>query len=109
MQSPGENRFLLPQLRSNVFPTPHCESQKMTDTAPETIYLKDYTPFGFIVDSVHLTFDLDPHKTRVTSRIAFRPNPEANDHRFFLHGENLTLISAQIDGVPVTPETVAHG
>ena len=61
----------------------------MRDAAPTTIYLKDYTPFGYLVDSVHLTFDLDAHATRVTSRIAFRPNPDATDRTFFLHGEEL--------------------
>ena len=27
----------------------------MRDAAPQTIYLADYTPFGFDVDEVHLT------------------------------------------------------
>ncbi|MEM9700060.1 MAG: M1 family aminopeptidase, partial [Pseudomonadota bacterium] len=76
----------------------------MRDAAPKTIFLADYTPFGFLVDSVDLTFDLDPHKTRVKSRIAFRPNPAATDRTFFLHGEKLRLLRASIDGAeaPVT-------
>ena len=81
----------------------------MRDAAPKTIYLSDYTPFGFIADSVALTFDLDPHKTRVKSRVAFRPNPDATDTTFFLHGEDLTLISAAIDGAPVTPTLTEAG
>ena len=75
----------------------------MRDASPQTIYLKDYTPFGFHVQEVHLTFDLAPSATRVTSRIRFAPNPDATDRRFFLHGENLSLISAKIDGEAVTP------
>ena len=81
----------------------------MRDAAPTTIYLKDYSPFGYIVDSVHLTFDLAPHATRVTSRIAFRPNPQATDRTFFLHGEELKLIRASIDGTPITPEVTDKG
>ena len=81
----------------------------MPDTAPETIYLSDYTPFGFIVDSVALTFDLDPRATRVTSRIAFRRNRDAKDHKFFLHGEQLKLISAKIDGNAITPQVTDKG
>ncbi|MES0824729.1 aminopeptidase N [Ruegeria sp. SCP11] len=81
----------------------------MRDAAPTTIYLKDYTPFGYLVDSVHLTFDLADHATRVTSRIAFRPNPDATDHTFFLHGEELTLIRAVIDGLEITPEVTNKG
>ncbi|KIC42040.1 aminopeptidase N [Ruegeria sp. ANG-R] len=81
----------------------------MRDAAPTTIYLKDYTPFGYLADSVHLTFDLAPHATRVTSRIAFRPNPETSDRTFFLHGEDLKLIRAAIDGTEVTPEVTPEG
>ncbi len=81
----------------------------MRDAAPKTIYLADYTPFGFLVDSVELTFDLDPHKTHVKSRIAFRPNPDAVDRTFFLHGEKLTLLRAAINGDEVTPELTDEG
>ena len=75
----------------------------MRDPSPKTIYLKDYQPFGYIVEEVHLTFDLAPTATRVRARIRFSPNPETKDRRFFLHGEDLMLISAMIDGTEVTP------
>ncbi|MCE8008888.1 aminopeptidase N [Aestuariivita sp.] len=81
----------------------------MRDAAPTTIYLKDYEPFGFAVENVELTFELHPTATRVKSRIAFRPNPATTDRRFFLHGENLTLIRAAIDGAEVTPEITDEG
>ncbi len=81
----------------------------MSNPAQETIYLKDYTPFGFVPDSVRLTFDLAPNATRVTTRIAFRPNPDTPDRTFFLHGKNLTLISATIDGVAVSPALTDKG
>ena len=81
----------------------------MRDAIPQTIYLKDYTPFGFTVDEVHLTFDLAPNATRVTSRIRFSPVKNAKDKTFFLHGENLTLHSAKIDGEAVTPTVTPEG
>ncbi len=81
----------------------------MRDAAPQPIYLKDYTPFGYEVDGVSLTFRLHPTATRVTSRIAFRPNPTAGNNRFFLHGEDLTLIWAKINGSEVTPRIVESG
>lgn len=81
----------------------------MSKTAPETIYLKDYRPFGYVVDNVHLTFDLHPGKTRVTSRIRFRPGPDTGERAFFLHGEGLKLISARIDGIEVKPEQSQRG
>ncbi|NRB34280.1 MAG: aminopeptidase N [Rhodobacteraceae bacterium] len=81
----------------------------MTQPATQTVYLKDYAPFGYVIDSVELDFDLAPSATRVTSRIRFAPNPDSDDRRFFLHGEELTLIRATIDGTPVTPRDVAGG
>ncbi|AUQ61941.1 aminopeptidase N [Phaeobacter inhibens] len=78
-------------------------------TAPETFYLKDYKPFGFEVEAVELTFKLAPNSTRVLSKIRFSPKDNAADPRFFLHGEALKLISAKIDGAPVTPELIAGG
>ena len=81
----------------------------MRDAPPQTILLKDYKPFGFDVHEAHLTFDLAPSATRVTSRIRFVPNKAATDRNFFLHGENLTLISARIDGEAVTPRLIDQG
>ena len=81
----------------------------MTNAAPQTIYLKDYTPFGYLVDTVHLTFRLADTATRVVSRIEFSPNPDSPNRRFFLHGEQLNLISAAINGTPVEVRTVDGG
>ncbi|MEP2716633.1 aminopeptidase N [Pseudophaeobacter sp.] len=78
-------------------------------TEAETFYLNDYTPFGFEVDSVELTFRLAPSATRVLSKIRFTPKPGATDLRFFLHGEKLKLISAKIDGTDATPDLTAEG
>ena len=81
----------------------------MTKPAQRKIHLADYTPPAFLVDKVDLTFRLDPQATRVISRIAFRPNPAAEERGFFLHGENLKLIRAAIDGRPIRPEMVEGG
>jgi len=81
----------------------------MAEAAPQTIYLKDYTPFGYQVDSVHLTFHLSPKSTRVVSRIEFTPHPDAKDKTFFLHGEQLKLIAAKINGQPVSPAVTDQG
>ncbi|NNK77881.1 MAG: aminopeptidase N, partial [Litoreibacter sp.] len=81
----------------------------MRDAVPQPIFLKDYAAPAYLVDDVHLTFRLHPTKTRVLSRIAFRPNPETQDRRFYLDGEQLTLISARIDGRDVTPTLTEGG
>ena len=81
----------------------------MTHAAPQTIYLADYTPPAYLIDTVHLTFQLAPNATRVVSRIAFRPNPDAKSRDFFLHGEELKLISAHIDGAAISPDVTERG
>ncbi|QIE44084.1 aminopeptidase N [Pseudohalocynthiibacter aestuariivivens] len=81
----------------------------MKDAAPQPIYLADYTPPAYLISDVHLTFRLSPSATRVLSRISFRPNPDAKSGEFVLHGENLTLISAAIDGATVSPQLTDTG
>jgi len=81
----------------------------MNTAAPQTIYLSNYMAPGWHVESVNLTFKLAPEATRVISRIAFTPNPDAPAQPFMLHGEELTLISAAIDGVAVSPDLTAAG
>ncbi|MGB5835736.1 MAG: aminopeptidase N [Albidovulum sp.] len=76
----------------------------MKDAAPQPIRLADYTPYPFILTDVSLTFSLKPSATRVRARIAFSPNPDCpGRHDLQLNGEKLALISASIDGKPVTP------
>ncbi|MCA1335288.1 aminopeptidase N [Pseudooceanicola marinus] len=79
------------------------------ETSHDTVYLADYAPFGWTVEEVHLTFRLSPDATRVTSRIRFAPNPDGSQDRFFLHGEQLKLIEAKIDGSKVSPDVTPQG
>ncbi|MBV1866712.1 MAG: aminopeptidase N [Marinosulfonomonas sp.] len=81
----------------------------MKNAAAQTIHLSDYTPFSHIVNDVSLTFRLSPKATRVISRISFAPKPGTEAQDLFLNGENLKLISACIDGVPVSPDVTEKG
>jgi len=81
----------------------------MSPRQQTAIHLADYRPPAFLVDRVELVFRLAPEATRVTSKIAFRPNPDASGGPFFLHGEELKLISAAIDGAPVSPRVTEKG
>ncbi|MEP4197398.1 MAG: aminopeptidase N [Aliishimia sp.] len=80
----------------------------MRDAAPQTIYLKDYTEFGWEVQDVHLTFTLSANATLVASRIRFAPKPGASN-QMFLHGEQLSMVSAKIDGADVSPTLTDDG
>ena len=81
----------------------------MKDVTPQPILLKDYTPPAYLVDQVELLFKLHPTATRVISRIAFRPNPESPSREFFLHGQELKLISASIDGTAISATLTDQG
>ena len=81
----------------------------MNNNSPQLVRLADYRPPSWLVDSVHLTFVLDPKATRITSRIAFAPNPKARDRTFRLDGEGLRFIRATVDGQPVHPRLDERG
>lgn len=68
------------------------------------IRLSDYRPPAFLVDEVSLVFRLDPSATRVRARLSMRPNPAREDgpHDLRLDGEAMRLVSAAIDGTPVS-------
>ncbi len=67
-----------------------------TDT-PQPIRLVDYRPPAFLIDEVHLTFDLKPNATRVKAKLSVRRNGEHTEPLQF-NGERLTAISVAIDG-----------
>jgi len=78
-------------------------------SSSQTVFLSDYTPPAHLVDQVKLTFVLAPERTRVRSEIRFRPNAQATDSRFFLHGSGLRLVSARIDGEPADVTLLENG
>ena len=67
-----------------------------TDTA-QPIQLSEYRPPAYLVDEVHLTFDLQPNTTRVTARLSVRRNGDHAEPLAF-NGEHLKPISVAIDG-----------
>ncbi len=71
-----------------------------TDT-PQPIRLVDYTPPGYLIDEVHLEFDLEPAATRVKARLTVRRNGE-HAEPLKLNGERLTLVSVSLDGERLT-------
>ncbi|MGY6635072.1 MAG: aminopeptidase N [Alkalilacustris sp.] len=81
----------------------------MKDASPQPIRLAEYTPPAFVVEHVALCFRLAPQATRVDAQIRFRRNPDAAAGDLRLDGEGLRLISASIDGQPVTVRPDATG
>jgi aminopeptidase N len=72
-----------------------------TDT-PQPIRLSDYTPPDFLVDEVHLDFDLAPSRTRVKAKLAVTRNGE-HERPLKFNGERLKLISVAVDGRALKP------
>jgi aminopeptidase N len=70
-------------------------------SAPVTRRL-DYAPPAFWIRQVELTFDLDPAKTIVASRLHMERNPRAEPGPLVLHGEDLTLLRVLADGASVS-------
>lgn len=58
----------------------------------------DYAPPAFWIDSVDLTFDLDPAKTRVLNKMRVRRNPDAPPQALRLDGQALDLARVQVNG-----------
>ena len=76
----------------------------------KTIHLSDYQPYPYLLDRVSLVFDLAPSATRVKARLEFTPNPaRAGSHDLRLDGEEMLLISARINGAPITAKPDATG
>lgn len=63
----------------------------------------DYRPPAFLVDHIHLHFELGAEQTRVHSRLALRRNPAAGaaDAPLHLDGESLELLAVAVDDIPL--------
>ena len=65
-------------------------------TAP--IRRQDYQAAPFFIDTVDLTFDLDPAKTRVLNKMRVRRNPDVPLQALRLDGEELNLSRVLVNG-----------
>jgi aminopeptidase N len=71
----------------------------------QPVRLVDYRAPDFLIDSVDLDVSLHRNATRVVSTLAIRPNPAGRaEAALTLDGDELTLISAELDGAPLDLE-----
>ncbi len=70
----------------------------MKTNTPQTIYLKDYTPPAFLVDTVDLDFDIEAGGTKVRATLAMRRNPAVAAQPLVLDGDELETLSVAVDG-----------
>ncbi|WP_303905469.1 aminopeptidase N [Thiohalomonas denitrificans] len=78
----------------------------MSESQPQAIYLKDYTPPDYRIETINLRFDLNPEVTTVTSRMEVRANYDPAEGRrpLLLNGQELELVSMSMDHDPVGDE-----
>jgi len=66
--------------------------------ASPLIKREDYTAPAFWIDTVELTFDLDPQKTRVLNKMRVRRNQDSQETTLRLDGEELSLSRVLVNG-----------
>jgi len=70
----------------------------MREGQASVIRREDYTAPAFWIDTVDLTFDLDPAKTRVLNKMTLRRNPDVAAQPLRLDGEELNLARVLVNG-----------
>jgi aminopeptidase N len=65
---------------------------------PTLIKREEYTAPAYFIDTVHLTFDLDPAKTRVLNKMHLHANPAQAGQPLRLEGEDLNLARVLVNG-----------
>ncbi|MEO5333273.1 MAG: aminopeptidase N [Magnetococcus sp. YQC-5] len=79
----------------------------MSDKPKTITRLTDYTPPLFLVESIHLEFQLHDEETHVYSRMLMHRNPQANasNHQpLCLDGRELELLQIRLDGQPLSQD-----
>jgi len=62
----------------------------------------DYSAPAFWIDRIHLSFDLDPTKTRVLNQMTLRRNPDVPVQALRLDGDELNLARVLVNGAGCT-------
>ncbi|MEM8627766.1 MAG: aminopeptidase N, partial [Pseudomonadota bacterium] len=85
----------------------------MKTDLPQTIYLENYQPSAFLIDTVDLDVSLHPTATRVVATLQVRPNPDAAvtgveplaaRPALVLNGEGLALKEVRLNGAQLSQE-----
>ncbi|MDP1651006.1 MAG: aminopeptidase N [Rubrivivax sp.] len=74
----------------------------MREATTAIVRREDYAAPAYFIRAVELTFDLDPAKTIVASKLAIERNTALPRQPLRLHGEELTLLRVQADGASVS-------
>ena len=78
----------------------------MPSATPPAIYLKDYLPPAWLIDTVDLHVSIGDFNTEVKAKLGCRRNPQGPGGPLQLNGEGLMLQSLSLDGQPLAPDRV---
>lgn len=77
----------------------------MNQQQPKTIYLKDYQPYPFVINSIFMHVDLHEDATIVSSVLSIARKDPKNQHEpLILNGQELILKKILLDGEPLSAE-----
>ncbi|MCP4297770.1 MAG: aminopeptidase N [Proteobacteria bacterium] len=78
----------------------------MKNDQPVSIYRKDYKSFDFNLKSINLNFELKDEQTTVTSKAHYvrKASSQKTEIPLFLYGEQLELVSLNINGKTVAAD-----
>ena len=77
----------------------------MLEASAPVVRREAYKAPPYWIRTVELSFDLDPAKTLVTSRMRIERNPAVETQPLRLHGEDLNLLRVQANGESVSFRT----
>ena len=80
----------------------------MREGQPTAIHRAAYVAPAFWIDTVDLTFDLDPVKTRVLNKMRLRRNPDVAAQPLRLDGEELNLARVLVNGAGTSFKMDGH-
>lgn len=77
-----------------------------TKSLAQPHFLREYQVPSFLIDTVHLTFDLTDEKTIVTSKLQVRHNRLSQNHSrdLILNGDELKLVQVKLNGKTIDSE-----
>jgi aminopeptidase N len=80
----------------------------MRTETPVTLFLKDYTPPAWWIESIDLHVAIRDDHAEVRSRLRCTRNPAAAGEALVLNGEALKLMSVTLDGTALDPARYVH-
>ena len=81
----------------------------MRNDTPHAIYLKDYSPPAWLIDTVDLHVAIHDGHAEVRGTLACRRNPDGPGGDLVLNGEELALQKVGVDGTALAPSRYTLG